>query len=514
MKANLKYYFSVFLRRLHWFLAVAVVIAGLAFGVAVMLPPAYVSQARFVVEASQIPNELAPPSATSGGIEQLQIIQQRLLARGNLLDMARRLTPFEDQASMSPDAIVSAMDNATTISMQGGGRTGGALQMMIQFQSPDSQMAASVANDYLTQVQRFDVDTRVGQAGQTLDFFQQEADRLSEELNTQSTRVLEFKNANADALPEGQTYRMNQQTLLQERLAQTQRDIAALADQRQRMTDLYERTGQIGSFGGDSRSAEQRELDELRSELNRALVVYAPGNPRIRVLQARIAQMEGVVSTQSANDPSAMPGATPFDLQMSEMDARAEQLEQQRTTIEGQLATLTDAIGRTAGNGIALSALERDYTNIQTQYNTAVSRLSQASTGERVELLSRGRRISVIEQPVAPSTPTKPNRVLIAGGGTVFGILAGLAMVVMLELLNRSPRRPEDLVKKLGIMPLATIPYMKTGPDVSSAKAMKAAKSATAAILLAALVAGAWGISRSVDQDQIASHVVSGRAVN
>lgn len=503
MKANLKYYFSVFLRRLHWFLAVAVVIAALAIGVAATLPPAYVSQARFVVEASQIPDALAPPTAAGGGLEQLQIIQQRLLARGNLLDIARRHEPFPEQAGMSPDQIVAAMNSATDIKMQGGGRTGGALQMTIAFQAANADKAAAVVNEYLTQVQRADVDSRVGQAGQTMDFFQQEVESLGSAMSEQSARVLAFKNENADALPEGQTFRLNQQTMLQERLAQTDRDIATLGQQRQRMVDIYNATGQISTMGGDSRTAEQRELDELRSELNRALVVYAPGNPRIRVLQARIAQMEGVVNAQAANDPSARPGASPLDLQLAEMDTRADLLQEQRTQTEAQLAQVTDAIDRTAANGIALSALERDFTNLQTQYNTATQRLAAASTGERVELLSRGRRISVIEQPVAPSAPTKPNRVLIAGGGTGFGILLGLAVVVLMELLNRSPRKPEDLVKKLGIMPLATIPYMKpVKPE--RARAPQALKTAMILALMIGLSGTAAAIYTQTGHERLA----------
>ena len=85
-----------------------------------------------------------------------------------------------------------------------------------------------------------------------------------------------------------------------------------------------------------------------------------------------------------------------------------------------------------------------------------------AQTGDRIETRSRGQRISVIEQPAVPSQPTKPNRILIAGGGTAFGIMAGLALIVLLEVLNTTARRPEDLVKRFGITPFTTIPYIRT----------------------------------------------------
>ena len=126
------------------------------------------------------------------------------------------------------------------------------------------------------------------------------------------------------------------------------------------------------------------------------------------------------------------------------------------------MQTLSQSIALTPANAIALEALERDHQNVQEQYNQAVDRLARASTGERIEALSRGQRITVVEQPTAPSSPTKPNRPLIAGGGTAFGIMVGLAMIAGLEMLNRTVRRPADLVKRLGVTPIATIPYLRT----------------------------------------------------
>jgi len=72
----------------------------------------------------------------------------------------------------------------------------------------------------------------------------------------------------------------------------------------------------------------------------------------------------------------------------------------------------------------------------------------------------------VIEQPAVPSAPAKPNRLMVAGGGTFFGIALGLALVLLLELLNRSPRRPEDLIRKLEIWPIATIPYVRSRSEI------------------------------------------------
>jgi hypothetical protein len=85
-----------------------------------------------------------------------------------------------------------------------------------------------------------------------------------------------------------------------------------------------------------------------------------------------------------------------------------------------------------------------------------------AVTGERIETSSKAQRISVLEQAVPPGQPDSPNRQMIAAGGVAAGLGAGFGLVLLLELLNRSIRRPADLTNRLGIVPLVTIPYIAT----------------------------------------------------
>ena len=86
----------------------------------------------------------------------------------------------------------------------------------------------------------------------------------------------------------------------------------------------------------------------------------------------------------------------------------------------------------------------------------------QAQVGERMEVLSKGERFSLIEQPTMPTGPYSPNRLLISAAGVVGGVAAGLGFVVLMEMLNRSIRRPVDLSAGLGIQPFATVPYIRT----------------------------------------------------
>ncbi len=469
---DLKYYWSIFSRRLSYFMIVATVIGAISVIVAISLPPAFVSQMRLIVEAPQIPDELASSTARTPAQEQLQIVEQRLLTRANLIEIANKVGVFEDQQNMSPDQIVQAMRSRTVV-RSSSGRNEAAL-MSISFEAGSGVKAAEVLNNYLTLIQQEDVKSRTGRAAQTLEFFEQQVARLSEELAERSARILSFKTENSDALPDSLEYRLNQQSLLQERLALQERELAGLKDQHDRLITVFEATGQVGGVGGPALTPEQQQLEELRAQLNEALAIYSAENPRVKLLQTRIAQLEQVVRAQPEAELAAeTTGNSLLDLQLAEFSARSAILEEQRTSTQEQLDQLNDTIARTPTNAIQLDELELDYENVQLQYNTAVDRLSRASTGEQIEVMSRGQRISVIDPPAAPNQPTKPNRLMIVGGGSAFGILAGLGLVVLLELLNKSLRRPEDLVAKLGVTPLATIPYIPTKGETIRRRSIK-----------------------------------------
>lgn len=72
---DMKYYLAIFLRRLPIFVLVSSIITVVAFFIAASLPAVYTSQARFLLEGSQIPNELAPPTVSTPAREQIQLFE-------------------------------------------------------------------------------------------------------------------------------------------------------------------------------------------------------------------------------------------------------------------------------------------------------------------------------------------------------------------------------------------------------------------------------------------------------
>ena len=118
--------------------------------------------------------------------------------------------------------------------------------------------------------------------------------------------------------------------------------------------------------------------------------------------------------------------------------------------------------------------MQRDTDALQTQYNAAVASQAQAAMAARVAALSRGERITVLEQPAVPTDPIKPRRMMIAALGLGGGLAGGLGLALLLEMLTRTLRRPQDLVARLGLTPLATLPYLPTRREQSRSRALAA----------------------------------------
>lgn len=468
--SELKFYASVFFRRLHYFLIVSVVVSAVSIIAAFSLPAAYETQTRLLLEGPQIPSELASSTVLVGLSEQLEIMEQRLMTRANLLSVARSREVFVDIEKMTADEIVEAMRARTVIKTAGGANP--TPIMNISFEARHPRIAAEVLNEYLTLIERQNAEFRNARADNTLEFFQREVDRLNQDLDAQSARILEFKTTNSEALPENTQYRLDQQAKFQEQVRQIDRDITMLKSQGERLVQIFERTGQLEGNSGVRLSPDEERLQEMRAQLDEALSVYTSENPRVKMLQSRVTQLEERIAARAETQEPAPDtveqsrGSVTLDLQLSDIDARITLLQEQREETIKRLEELDKALARTPSNTVTLEELTRTYNNIEAQYNVAVDRLARASTGERIESLSQGQRISIIEPPAVPNRPTKPNRLLIAGGGTVFGIVAGLGLIVLIEALGRTARRPEDIVKRIGVRPLASIPYMRSRYEV------------------------------------------------
>jgi len=458
MNLDFRFYWTLFLRRLPAMAAVFLLCAGIGVALAFKLPTTYSSQARIRVEEPLITG-LEGIGGSRGG-EHLETIQNALMTRANLIDIANDLQVFGRNHGMNPDQVVAAMRAATDIDRKSGRNR--ATTMTVGFNTGNPRMAANVVNKYLDLILEENARQQNSRTGVSLNFFSQEVERLDRELAKQSGLILVFKQANGNALPDNLTYSLNRESFLQERVARTERRIDEINAQRQRAVEIFEATGRLPTGQKERMSPEEQKLAKLNAQLEGMRLRFSDTNPRVAILLSQIAQLEAQVAAAGGATQAEVSQETIFDLTMSQVDAQVEELDEERARDMEELATLRTAIEATGENAIKLDALQRNYNNAQSQYNAAIERRDNAQLNENANNSGYIGRISTIEPPTVPNSPSSPNRPLVAMGGVGVGLLGMAGLFVLLEILNRTIRRPFELTKSLGVIPMATIPYMQT----------------------------------------------------
>ncbi len=485
MKLDLKYYFTVFLRRTPYFIPIAALFASVGITLALVLPSEYQARAVLLVEAEQIPGNLATSTVQVQTAEQLRIIQQRLLSRQTLLEIANTLDlyPTAENGDRRPvSEVVQDMRSRTVFSQSGPSRRGqvSATVLEISFRWDSAAKTAETVNEFVTRVLQQNVELRTAQAGDTLEFFTQEVDRLGRDLDAKSVELINFQNEVGVAVPDNMTFLRSRLDDLTRQRTEARQALLATEAQRKRLVELFALSPD--GEGGAAGSPLERELGAQRAALSEALLIYSEQNPRVTLLRARVSQLEQRLQQQRESAAASAAEAETavkeiqaprserqirFEAEIEDIDRRIETLRAEIERINTEIPTIEQDLTDAAANGVTLGKLRRDYENVQGQYNQAVSRLSVAATGERIELLAKGQRISIIEQAIPPDRPTKPNRTIIAAGGAGVGMVAGLALIVLLEFMNRSIRRPIELTNRLGIAPFAVLPYIRTRREIA-----------------------------------------------
>lgn len=501
MKAHLMFYGRLMMRRAPIMLALFLLCSIAGYLIALRVPTTFTTSARLLLQAQEISSDLAASTVQITALEELRLLQTQVTRRAILIDVAHEYDVFENINQMSPDLVVSRMNDALLIEVSGGPSRARGPQpalMEISFTARTGQIAADVVNEMITLIETESVTIRQGSADQTLAFFERQVENLAADLEESSADIAEYQAANADALPEDQPFRLQRQAVLQQLLTSSERELRSLAESRTRTIEIFNASN--GTVTGAPQSPLEIELEQRRAELRRALINFSETNPQVVQLQRQIAQLEDELANQvvlpETTDTPQQEGLSPIlRIQLADIDSRIEELEGEMADAQAELSELEGAINRSPAVGVQLNRLQRSYDLIQLQYDNMRGSLTRARIGGQVEQSGRGQRVEPLDLPGVPSSPSSPGRALISAAGSGVGLLLAGMFFVLLEFLNRTVRRPSELVRALDITPLATIPYIETHRQRFLRRSMRVAVTLAVLVGLPALL---WAVDQNV----------------
>jgi uncharacterized protein involved in exopolysaccharide biosynthesis len=184
---DLSYYTGILKRRILYFAIPFLLIVMLGFAVVSIQRPIYRAEGKILVQSPEIPSYLVHPTITEVANERVQVIQQRIMARDNLMAVVNKYDLFQHERDWMSgtellDLIRSRMEikpvdlDATT---QVSGSPTIAFTLSFDYEVP--AVAASVANNFLTSILTEDANTRTTNAAETTKFLEREVKRLQDE---------------------------------------------------------------------------------------------------------------------------------------------------------------------------------------------------------------------------------------------------------------------------------------------------------------------------------------------
>jgi polysaccharide chain length determinant protein (PEP-CTERM system associated) len=449
-----------------------VVILGVCIAVAISLPPTYESSGTILVESQQISPDLVAANNNTFADERIEVIRQRVMTRDHLEGIIDKYNLFASQSrQLSVSEKIEEMRNAIVVSLVSAavkGRGEVTIAFRLSFEHRQPEIANKVAKELVTLFLDENIKQRTERASETTEFLTQEADKLRVELEALENRLADFKQAHSNALPEHQELRMNMLTRAETELKEVDRDYkTAREDLRFNELELSAANAGLATRPGTPGAAvdKPQDLASLKAEYIRLQSLYTQAHPDVRAVKRKIAALEagkGAGAAASVNLDVAKAQA-----RITAAEARIKSLADQKQQILGKIAEYEAQIIETPQVERGLVTVMRDHDNARKKYEEIRTKEMSAKISESLEQENKAERFVLLESPLMPEKPVRPNRKKVVAMGFLLAPVGAGALVMFLEMISQRVRGAQALASVLGRRVLVSIPYIHTKAELA-----------------------------------------------
>lgn len=400
-------------------------------------------------------------------------------------------------------------------------RTGSPVRSTIAFTlSYDSEVAANaqkIANELTTLFLNENIKNRQQKAAETTSFLEEELARVSQHISEVEQQLSDFKQRNQGRTPDLALSNLMSNERAELELQRVERELAFLSDRRlQLQAQLLETRPQAPLAGGGGSSLEpddrlralqlqltaaqaqysashpdvrrlrreietlsaqlgpqaaaddrEQALQRLRQELAQLRQRYAEGHPDVQRLQRTYTALEQAVRDDVAGSAATRPAGqgradNPVYLalrsQIETTGAQVDMLIAERRELQARLAVMSSRVSQSPDVERQYLELVRDLDSSRARFRELRDKSMQAQVAEQLERSRKAERFTVIEPPVFPERPYRPNRQLILAMGAVLALMGAVLAVALREALDQTVSGARDIVRVLQVPVLAVWP--------------------------------------------------------
>lgn len=496
---SLKDYLATLRRRAVPAAIVFVLVFAVAALVAVLLPPTYQATGTILVESPQIPDDLIRSTVTSFADERILVIKQRVMTQSNLRNIIDKYNLFAKQRESAPASEVMEMMRSRIgvelISADVVGNRKTTIAFKVSYDDAQADVAYKVANEMLTLFLDENVKSRTARATETTEFMTQEADKLRKNLDAVEEQIALYKQKNGGALPEHLELHMGMLTRLESEMKEVERAHKdAQAEARMLDIELTAVTAGKDSSGSPvnpATASPAQQLAFLKTEYTKQATIYSVNHPSLRALQRKIDALKKALGEPAAAEPAESADPKDTELAVAKTKARINATEvrmaslaQQLKSLRAQHAQYENKILQTPQVERGMTALLRDYENAKSKFEEVRSKQMSAQISESLEEGKKAERFALLEPPMLPDKPIKPDRKKMLAMGFFLALASSGGMVMALESINQRVRGAQALAALSGRSPLVAIPRIRTQAELARRKSPKKLKFVIAALML------------------------------
>jgi uncharacterized protein involved in exopolysaccharide biosynthesis len=214
----------------------------------------------------------------------------------------------------------------------------------------------------------------------------------------------------------------------------------------------------------------EKQKDEIKENLAAASNAPAPSRTTPRDLQTMtpILQLEGQLKANQQEIADTKRESVRVDEQVAAYQGRLNQA----PIREQQLADLT-----------------RDYEQSKSNYDSLLKKQMQSQLATNLEKRQQGEQFRIIDPPSLPNKPVSPDRLKLSLIGLAAGLLLGIGLAVVVELIDDRVRNEDEITRIVKVRILAGIPHLATPEEVKKQHRRKILEWGCACLMLAVMVA-------------------------
>ena len=192
------YIFGLVKRRALYFLIPFILVFAIGAVVALAWPAKYLAEGKILVQSQEIPADLVRPTVVSLANERIQVIEQRIMTRDNLLAIAKKFQISKNswQSLVSGTEIVDFVKERARIRplvLTLGSDRKQAIAFTVGFEHEQPQVAMRVANELVTMILNEDVRARTAFANETTKFLERDVQRLETQISQLDAQIAELR---------------------------------------------------------------------------------------------------------------------------------------------------------------------------------------------------------------------------------------------------------------------------------------------------------------------------------